>query len=251
MLDLLARNDIRGTFFVVAWVAEHHPDLVRRIVAGGHELASHSYWHRLVYELSPEEFRRDLRQSKRILEDISGVEITAYRAPSFSIIQRSIWALDILVEEGFRTDSSIYPVVHDRYGIPGAKRTIHRIQTKAGSLWEFPPSVRSLLGVNLPVSGGGYFRCYPYWFSAQSFRQINCKANRPFMFYVHPWEIDPGQMRMSFARGSTRFRHYYNLKANYEKLERLLTDFSFTTMSDVIAECAESAEITDCENATG
>jgi polysaccharide deacetylase family protein (PEP-CTERM system associated) len=246
MLDLLAKRNVHATFFVLGWVAEQYPDLVRRIVRNGHELASHSYWHRLVYEQSPEEFRQDLRQSKRILEDISGVEVTAYRAPSFSIIKKSLWALDILVEEGFRADSSIFPTVHDRYGIPGAERTIHCVQTKSGSLWEFPPSVRSVMGVDLPVSGGGYFRAYPYWFSAQSFRQINNTAKRPFMFYVHPWEIDPDQMRMEFAKGVTRFRHYVNLKGNYHKLEKLLAEFQFTRMNDVISGYSETSDSTEC-----
>lgn len=251
MLDMLASRDIRATFFILGWVAEKYPSLVQRIADQGHDIASHSYWHRLVYELTPDVFREDLRKSKQVLEDITGLEVTAYRAPSFSITKKSIWALDVLAEEGFRSDSSIFPIVHDRYGIPGAKQGIHQVTTKSGSLWEFPPSVRKILGYNLPVSGGGYFRIYPYWFSAQSFREVNRKANRPFMFYVHPWEIDPDQMRMDFAKGTTRFRHYVNLAGNEKKLERLLDDFEFTTMEAVIADCTDSAETADYQAVSG
>ena len=161
--------------------------------------------------------------------------VDSYRAPSFSITQKSIWALDVLAEEGFKYDSSIFPIVHDRYGIPGAKTGIHQIETKSGRLWEFPPSIRKLGKLNLPVSGGGYFRLYPYLFTANSFQQINQGSQRPFMFYIHPWEIDPSQMRMDFASFGTRFRHYVNLKSTYGKLERLLTQFQFGRVADVIA----------------
>lgn len=237
ILDLMAEKEVLGTFFVLGWVAEQYPDLVQRIAAAGHELASHSYWHRLVYELTPDSFREDLRWSKQAIEDASGVSVTAYRAPSFSITTKSIWALEVLVEEGFTTDSSIFPIVHDRYGIPGAKTEIHQVETKSGSLWEFPPSIRKLMSLNLPVSGGGYFRLYPYFFTANSFKRIN--KLQPFMFYIHPWEIDPDQMRMDFASRSTRFRHYVNLKNTYSKLERLLDDFEFTTMQQVVAEAQQ------------
>ena len=234
LLDLLAEHNVLGTFFVLGWVAERYPRLVERIAAAGHELASHSYWHRLVYELTPDEFREDLRRSKRAIEDAAGQLVEGYRAPSFSITEKSVWALEVLCEEGFTWDSSIFPIVHDRYGIPGAKTGIHEIETAAGSIVEFPPSVRKIGPLNLPVSGGGYFRLYPYFFSASSFRRINKRSGRPFMFYVHPWEIDPDQMRMSFAKGSTRFRHYVNLKSTHTKLGRLLRGFSFGRISDVL-----------------
>jgi len=242
ILDLLAEKEVTGTFFILGWVADRYPDLVRKIADVGHELASHSYWHRLVYELTPDEFREDLRRSKRAIEDAAGVAVTSYRAPSFSITQKSIWSLDVLAEEGFTSDSSIFPIVHDRYGIPGAKTEIHKLETKSGALWEFPPSIRKFAGMNLPVSGGGYFRIYPYPFTANSFRRINNRQNRPFMFYIHPWEIDPDQMRMDFVSRSTRFRHYTNLKSTHSKLCRLLSDFPFTTMGNVIknAVAAES-----------
>ena len=246
LLDLLAEHDVLGTFFVLGWVADRYPKLVARISEAGHELASHSYWHRLVYELTPDEFREDLRRSKQSIEDAAGVTVNGYRAPSFSITQRSVWALDVLCEEGFTWDSSIFPIVHDRYGIPGAKTGIHEIETASGRLVEFPPSVRKIGSMNLPVSGGGYFRLYPYFFSANSFRRINHRLQRPFMFYVHPWEIDPDQMRMSFARGTTRFRHYVNLKSTHAKLGRLLRGFRFGRISDVLRE-HESSQFRLCE----
>jgi polysaccharide deacetylase family protein (PEP-CTERM system associated) len=233
MLDLLASVDVKGTFYILGWVANEYPALVRGIVDAGHEVASHSYWHRLVYELTPDQFRQDLRDSKRAIEDACGQVVDAYRAPSFSITQKSIWALDVLVEEGFTCDSSIFPVVHDRYGIPGAKTTIHKLETKSGSLWEFPPSVRHIGKVPVPISGGGYFRLFPTAFTADSVKRLN-RQSTPFMFYIHPWEIDPGQMRMPFCSMATRFRHYVNLSRTHNKLERLLNAVEFGTVSDVL-----------------
>ncbi len=247
ILDLLAEHEVKGTFFVLGWVADHYPQLVRRIADAGHELASHSYWHRLVYELTPEQFREDLRNSKRAIEDASGVAVDCYRAPSFSITRKSIWALEILVEEGFSCDSSVFPIVHDRYGIPDAKTGIHQIQTPSGPIWEFPPSVRRLAGMNLPVSGGGYFRLYPYAFTANSFWRINHQQNEAFMFYVHPWEVDVEQQRMPFAKGATRFRHYVNLHTTEHKLRRLLRGFSFGTISDVLRPYVESTQQNLCK----
>ena len=234
ILDLLAEGQVHGTFFVLGWVAERYPALIQQIADAGHELASHSYWHRLVYELTPDEFREDLRKSRLAIEDACGVAVDCYRAPSFSITQKSIWALDILAEEGFTCDSSIFPILHDRYGIPGAKTGIHQIVTKSGSLWEFPPSVRRIGSANLPISGGGYFRLYPYFFTANSFQRINQRFRQPFMFYVHPWEVDPSHMRMDFASRAARFRHYVNLKTTYNKLQRLLKGFKFGRISDVL-----------------
>lgn len=247
ILDLLAEHEVKGTFFVLGWVADHYPQLVRRIADAGHELASHSYWHRLVYELTPEQFREDLRNSKRAIEDASGVAVDCYRAPSFSITRKSISALEILVEEGFACDSSVFPIVHDRYGIPDAKTGIHQIQTPSGPIWEFPPSVRRLAGMNLPVSGGGYFRLYPYAFTANSFWRINHQQNEAFMFYVHPWEVDVEQQRMPFAKGATRFRHYVNLHTTEHKLRRLLRGFSFGTISDVLRPYVESTQQNLCK----
>lgn len=235
LLDLLARHKTRATFFVLGWVAARHPRLVREIHAAGHELASHSFWHRLVYDLEPEEFRQDLRDSRAALEDAAGTAITAYRAPSFSITKRSLWALDILAEEGFQIDSSIFPIYHDRYGMPDAEPELHQRSTAAGPLWEFPPSVVRMAGVNLPVSGGGYFRLYPLALSLRALRRINRRERRPFMFYVHPWEIDPQQPRLSAGSRLSRARHHVNLASTESKIDRLLSCFRFSSISDAIA----------------
>ncbi len=235
ILDLLSEHDVRATFYVLGWVADKYPALVQRIATDGHELGSHSYWHRLVYHMTPEEFRTDLRRSKDAIEDATGISVEAYRAPSFSITAQSIWALDILVEEGFTIDSSIYPVLHDRYGMPGAAVGIHCVNTKAGPIWEFPPSVTRIAGVNLPVSGGGYFRLYPFSLTARCFSRIN-RSDAPFMFYIHPWEVDPEQPRLRTGSSLSRFRHYVNLSSTQHKLHRLLRRFRFGRVRDVMDE---------------
>jgi polysaccharide deacetylase family protein (PEP-CTERM system associated) len=236
LLDVMARHQIAGTFFVLGWVAERFPGLVRQIAAGGHEVGSHSYWHRLVYQTTPAEFREDLRRSMRVLEDAAGMKINRYRAPSFSITRRSLWALEILAEEGIEVDSSIFPVRHDRYGIPGACPTVYTLQTSSGSLIEFPPTVVRLGGFALPVGGGGYFRLYPYWMTRSLLSQIHGTENRPFMFYIHPWEIDPNQPRLRTGSSVSRMRHYLNLSATEHKLDRLMRDFSFGPMHKVLAQ---------------
>jgi polysaccharide deacetylase family protein (PEP-CTERM system associated) len=233
ILRLLDEHNVRGTFFILGWVAEKHPELVAEIDRRGHEIASHSYWHRLVYQQTPEEFRRDLRQSRDVLEQIIGRPVTAFRAPSFSITRRSLWALEILVEEGFRVDSSIYPVYHDRYGIPDARPHIHRLETAAGPLWEFPPAVRRVGRWNLPVSGGGYFRLYPRAWTQRCIEHIN-RAGRPFMFYIHPWEVDPDQPRLRVGSRVARFRHYLNLAGAEGKLNRLLGSVRFGGLQHVV-----------------
>lgn len=235
LLDILAEADTRGTFFVLGWVARHFPNLVREIQQAGHELGSHSFWHRLVYKLSPEEFRQDLRDSRAALEDASGQPITAYRAPSFSVTRRSEWALEILAEEGFHVDSSIFPIRHDRYGIPDAHPYLHEIRTPAGSLHEFPPSIVRFAGMNFPVSGGGYFRLYPLSWTVRGLSRVNGKG-RPFMFYVHPWELDPEQPRLAAGSRLSRARHRVNLATTASKLRRLLGRFRFGRMDEVIAE---------------
>ncbi|MGA2030681.1 MAG: XrtA system polysaccharide deacetylase [Thermoguttaceae bacterium] len=233
ILELLERHDVKGTFFVLGWVAERYPTLVREIHARGHELGSHGYWHRLIYEQSPGEFREDLRRSRNVLEDAVGAGVTAHRAASFSITARSLWALEILVEEGFRVDSSIFPIRHDRYGIADAEPRLHRVKTRAGPLWEFPPSVARIARMNLPVSGGGYFRLYPLRLTSYCLRRIN-RARQPFIFYVHPWELDPGQPRIPVPSRLSRFRHYVGLGRNRRKLDRLLAEFRFGRVSDVL-----------------
>ena len=236
ILDILAENEVQGTFFILGWVADRYPQLVKDIQAAGHEIGSHSYWHRLVYSMSPKEFREDLRRSRLLLEDITGNPVTAFRAPSFSITQKSLWAFDVLGEEGFTVDSSVFPIHHDRYGIPDAEPKIHQRETLNGHIWEFPPSVLKVAGLNVPVSGGGYFRLYPGAFLRQALRSVNRKLNRPFMFYIHPWEVDHEQPRLNVGSRMTRFRHYVNLSKTENKLQRLLRSFKFGRMSDVISQ---------------
>jgi polysaccharide deacetylase family protein (PEP-CTERM system associated) len=243
MLELLARHEVRATFFVLGWVAVRFPQIVRDINAAGHELACHSHWHRLVYQQTPEDFRSDLRRAKAAIEDAAGEAISAYRAPSFSITRRSLWALDILAEEGFTVDSSLFPVRHDRYGIPGAPQHIHTIDTQAGPITEFPMTIARFGRFHLPIGGGGYFRLYPYSLTRRLLRQVNVALGRPFVFYVHPWEIDADQPRIRSGSRLSRFRHYVNLATTERKLERLLQDFSFGRMSDVLSASNSAAHV--------
>jgi len=235
LLDMLAYHNVRGTFFVLGWVAERFPSLVREIHSAGHELGCHSYWHYLTYRLTPDEFRDDLRRAKSAIKNAAGQKVPAYRAPSFSITRRSQWALEVLVEEGFTVDSSIFPVVHDRYGYPGADQRLHQIHTNAGSIWEFPLAISQFGRWNIPVSGGGYFRLFPYRFTRRCLNKLN-RAGQPFAFYVHPWEIDPEQPRIRGAGGLSNFRHYVNLASTERKLSRLLSAFRFGAIADVIAQ---------------
>lgn len=234
ILGLLEKHRLQATFFVLGWVAERFPQLVREISQQGHELGCHSYAHRLVYQMTPEAFRADLHRARSVIQEAAGVPVVSYRAPSFSITKQSLWALDILAEEGFRFDSSIFPIYHDRYGIPDAQPEIHRRDTPFGPLWEFPPSVVQLGPLNLPVSGGGYFRLYPLWWTTRLLRRINQRYGRPFVFYMHPWELDPEQPRLKVASRLSQFRHYVNLASNERKLEILLGRFAFAPMTQVI-----------------
>jgi polysaccharide deacetylase family protein (PEP-CTERM system associated) len=232
LLSIFEQFGVRGTFFVLGWVAERHPQLVRDIAARGHEIACHGFSHRLVYEQSPEEFYAETRRAKTLLEDISGSPMLGYRAASYSIVRESLWALDILVELGFVYDSSIFPVRHDRYGIPNAERVPHRMSTPNGaSIVEWPLATAKILGFRLPVAGGGYFRLLPYWLSRWGLDSINRSELQPFIFYLHPWEIDPAQPRVA-ASLLSRFRHYTNLGKCEERLKRLLDDFRFGTVRD-------------------
>lgn len=233
LLDVLARYRARATFFFLGWVADRHPELVRAVHAAGHEIAYHSYWHRLVYDQTPEEFRADLRHGRALLEDIVGARVTGFRAPSFSVTQRSLWALEVLAEEGYRHDSSIFPIRHDRYGIPTAERFPHAIETGSGTVWEFPGSVYRLGNYNMPVGGGGYFRLYPAFVSFYCLDYINRALGRPFNFYVHPWEIDPEQPVLPGSPWA-RFRHRVNLAKTEEKLGRLLGQFRFDAMGAIL-----------------
>jgi len=233
ILSLLDRHKARATFFTLGWVAEKSPELVRLIRKEGHEIASHGYSHQLIYNQTPEVFREETRRSKAVLENITGEPITGYRAASYSITNESRWALDILAEEGFAWDSSIFPVHHDRYGMPGTPRWPHTLTTDKGyKLAEFPLSTLKLPGYTLPIAGGGYFRLFPYWFSRWALGSIN-RQGQPFVFYLHPWEVDPGQPRLD-VKWFSRFRHYNNLDVCEHRLDQLLGHFRFTAMGDVL-----------------
>jgi len=235
LLDVFAEFGVRATFFVLGWVAERHPSLVARIASAGHEVASHGHTHRLIYTMTPAEFREDLRRAKNALEDAGGVRIVGFRAPSYSITSRSQWALDVLIEEGYRFDSSIFPIHHDRYGIASAPRHPHVITRRAGSILEVPPSTVRLGGVNLPIAGGGYFRLMPYLWTRWALRRVNRREAQPVTFYLHPWEIDTGQPRLA-APWLSRFRHYQNLARTMPRLRRLLTDFRFDSIAATLRE---------------
>jgi polysaccharide deacetylase family protein (PEP-CTERM system associated) len=245
LLGIFAETGVRATFFVLGWVAERDPGLVRRIAHAGHEVASHGYGHRLVYDQAPEEFREDLRRAKAVIETAGGQPVLGYRAPSFSITNRSLWALDVLIEEGFAYDASIFPIRHDRYGIPMAPRQPFLVghgssgdggfsPARAGrQILEIPASTVRLAGTNLPVGGGGYFRLLPYPWTRFGIRRVNEIEGRPAVFYLHPWEVDPGQPRLAGSLVS-RFRHYTKLAATEGRLRRLLADFRFAPIVESI-----------------
>lgn len=224
VLTLLAEHQTKATFFIVGWIAEKYPQLIKTIHNQGHSIGAHSYWHRKIYDLTPEEFRADTRKVKTLLENIIGEPVFGYRAPSYSITKKSLWALDILKELGFTYDSSIFPIHHDTYGMPDAPRFAYR---HANGLLEYPISTALLLGRAIPVSGGGYFRLFPYWFTRYALQTINSNEGKPFIFYLHPWEIDPEQPRMQHAKPLSRFRHYNNLRKTTFRLYNLLSDFLF------------------------
>lgn len=233
LMDLFDEHGIKSTFFVLGWVADRAPGLVREIAERGHEVACHGYSHQLVYNQSIDEFREETLRSKKLLEDLVQREVRGYRAASYSITGRSMWALDVLVEAGFRYDSSIFPIRHDRYGVPGAQEAPGPVQTPSGAtIVEFPLSTAKVLGYRMPVAGGGYFRLYPYAVTRMGLQQVN-RRSLPFIFYLHPWEIDHQQPRVP-ARWLSRFRHYNNLDKCKARLNRLLTDFRFGTVDEVL-----------------
>lgn len=234
VLEVFARNSTLATFFVLGWVAERQPELVRRIADAGHEVACHGYSHQLIYNQTPDVFKEETIRAKGLLEEQVQKKILGYRAASYSITKKSEWALDILAEAGFEYDSSIFPVHHDRYGIPDSPKFPYQLTTPKGmSLVEFPLSTAEMLGYKLPIAGGGYFRLYPYFFSKYGLARINTKEQEPFIFYLHPWEVDPGQPRIK-TNLLSRFRHYNNLDKCEQRLEQLVKDFSFTTVKDVL-----------------
>lgn len=238
LLSLFGEKSITATFFVLGWVAERYPQLIREIAAQGHEVACHGMTHELVYNQTPAVFHEETRRSKTILEDQVQQPVLGYRAASYSIVESSLWALDSLVELGFRYDSSIFPVSHDRYGMPGSPREPYVITAPGGGkLVEFPLSTLDLAGRRLPIAGGGYFRLFPYVFSEWALGRINRREGKPFIFYLHPWEIDPEQPRVS-ANWLSRFRHYNNLDKCEGRLRRLTDRFAFTSASRVLEDLA-------------
>jgi polysaccharide deacetylase family protein (PEP-CTERM system associated) len=233
LLDLLAQKKTHATFFTLGWVAERYPGLVRRIVAEGHELASHGYHHERVSDLSRAAFNDDVLGAKYLLEDVGGVAVQGYRAPSFSIGPANPWALDVLQAAGHTYSSSIYPVRHDHYGSPDAPRFAHAVRP---GLLEIPPTTLRLQGRNLPSSGGGYFRLLPYGLSRWMLRQVHARDAQPAVFYTHPWEIDAAQPRVQGVGFKTRFRHYVNLARTEGRLARLLDDFRWDRMDRVFGD---------------
>jgi len=234
LLDIFEEFGVRSTFFVLGWVAERYPELVRTIANRGHEVASHGYAHRLIYDQTPAAFRSDVRRAKQLLEDASGRQVLGYRAPSYSITPRSLWALDVLLEQGYEYDASIFPIRHDRYGIPVSARHPYAIPRSRGALIEVPGSTTRLGPLNLPIAGGGYFRILPYWWTRWGIERVNRQEGRPAVFYLHPWEIDPEQPRLRAGRLG-EFRHYRNLRRTELRLRQLLTDFRFETVGAIAA----------------
>ena len=233
ILDLLERYQVRATFFVLGWIGEHHPWVVKKIAGFGHEVACHGYDHRLIHEMSPEDFREQLSRSVDILQGLTGKKILGFRAPSFSIKEDTLWAFEILAEMGIRYDSSIFPIFHDRYGMPQTPREEFKIRTDHGAeIVELPPSSIRILGQNLPFGGGGYFRLFPLWFTNWSLRRIN-RRGLPVVFYLHPWELDAEQPALEIGVWE-RFRHYSNLKIVERKLERLLRTFQFLPICEFL-----------------
>jgi len=234
ILALCDEAGVRGTFFVLTWNAERHPEIVRRIAAAGHEIASHGYAHRLIYEQTPETFRDDITRAKATLEDITGTAVLGYRAPSASVTPRSLWALDVLLDVGLRYDSSIFPIRDTLYGLPDADRFPHVIRRRDGrELLEFPLATTRLFGRNVPLAGGGWLRVFPYRYTRWAMRRVN-REGHPAVAFVHPWELDPEQPRMRTAGRRGFSTHYVGLRGTYGKLRRLFRDFRFAPLRDVL-----------------
>jgi polysaccharide deacetylase family protein (PEP-CTERM system associated) len=229
LLDLLARHDAHGTFFVLGWLARRRPAIVRRIADAGHEIASHSFWHRRVSRISRDEFRAEARDSKAALEDVVGAPVYGFRAPTFSIRPGLEWAFDILLEEGYRYDSSLFPIRRPDYGYPGAPAAPHLIRRGAGVLLELPLATTTMFAIRVPAAGGAYLRQLPYALVRRAFRE-HTDRGLPGMFYIHPWELDPGQPHLP-APIVSRLRHYRGLARTQPRLERLLAEFRFTSVA--------------------
>lgn len=242
VLDLLDEHHVEATFFVLGWVAERMPHLVREIASRGHELACHSYWHRLIYKLSPQEFASDTFRAKEVIEQAAGQRVFGYRAPSYSVTRNSLWALEILTECGFTFDSSIFPIRHDVYGIPDAPRGPFQVATPSGRLTEYPiTTFRMGAGPNFPVGGGGYLRLLPFWYTRLGALRAAAE-NVPLIAYVHPWEVDPDQPRLP-GRPRSRLRHYTNLSRMHARLDALLRLGTFTSFAK--SGLAEGAPLLD------
>jgi len=233
-LELLDAKGIKATFFVLGWVAERFPDLVLKLKEEGHEVATHGYAHRLIYKQSKEEFRQDVTKAVEIIEKITGEGVKGYRAPSFSIVVDTFWAWDILSELGIEYDSSVFPIYHDRYGVPSAPRFPYRVKLESGGrFFEFPLSTYRMWGRNMPIAGGGYLRIHPYWFVKRGIRKINSEG-MPAIVYFHPWEIDPNppKVKLKFL---SKFRTYTNLDVMEMKIKKLLRDFEFAPVGEVLS----------------
>jgi polysaccharide deacetylase family protein (PEP-CTERM system associated) len=234
LVGLLAESATRATFFVLGWVAERHPGLLRAIAAEGHELACHGYAHEMITRLSRAQFSDDVRRAKAAVEDAAGVIVVGYRAPTFSVVRETMWSLEVLAKAGFQYDSSIFPVVHDRYGIPDAPRFPYRVDAgPEGGIVEFPLSTVTRFGWRFPVAGGGYFRLLPYAVTRWAVRQLNGREGQPAIVYLHPWEVDPGQPRLPVGRVA-QLRHSVNTGSTLAKLRRLLGDFAFAPVREVL-----------------
>ena len=233
LLEMLDEAGVSATFFTLGWVAERFPRLVRRIAGRGHEIASHGYAHRLIYDQTRTSFRDDVRRAKDLLEKTTGCRVDGFRAPSYSVTPRSLWALDVLIEEGYRYDASIFPIQHDRYGIPLSARHPYVLEREAGSLVEAPASTVRWGRMNLPIAGGGYFRLLPYAWTRWGIDRLNERERKPAIFYLHPWEIDPDQPRLQ-AGALSRLRHYTNLDKTESRFRTLLRDFQFAPLGTVL-----------------
>ncbi len=234
ILDILDEREVKATFFILGWVAERFPDLVKRIANDGHEVASHGYAHQMVYKQTPDEFEADLVKSVEILESISGTKIIGYRAPTYSIVEKSYWAFDTLIKHHFLYDSSIFPITHDRYGVPDGERFPYLVQRENGtSIHEFPLSTLRIGKWNFPIAGGGYMRLLPYFVMKMGLRHLN-RQQRSGIVYLHPWELDPEQPKIPNIPASTKFRHYLNLHSTAGKLRRLIRNFEFAPVRQVL-----------------
>ena len=233
LLALLAERNCLATFFVLGWVAQKKPEIVARVAAAGHEIACHSLVHRKIFDLTPQEFREDTHRAKSVIEDAVGKKVLGYRAPSFSVTKKSSWALEILAEEGFHYDSSIFPVEHPSYGIPDAPRTPYWIKTASGRILEFPMPTLAIGSQRSPIGGGAYLRLLPYSYTRWAIRHLNEREDFPVCVYIHPWELDPQQPRMGGSL-SARARHYFGLRGTESKLRKLVRDVEFCPLAEII-----------------